>query len=243
MLRYPGSASETAIKPPTRSGRRGPGSAAPQIDAPDTTFFTGHATSDVGIDFVFTGVDPADTFRCMLADAPVLDDGQDARRWRRAIPTRRSTRRRRPTCRQARVTPPLAAPVTPPTPSSAPAAPANAKPATGPAPSGGTTAAVKHLTKAPSCVSRRSVTLHWRVPKGHHVVMSQLIVNGRVVTTLRPGAVQATVSLAGRPQRVVHVIVRARDDENLRLQTDRSYATCVAPNGHAALHSLVLQVS
>lgn len=225
---------------PPAAALAGTGPAAPQIDAPGTTFFTGHDTSDVGIDFVFAGGDPEDTFRCTLADAPVLDDNPALFDWQVDPSLNPSPPAHVP---PGPVTPPLTAPVPPPTPSYAPAAPANTKPATSPAPSGDTTAAVKHVTKAPSCVSRRSVTLHWRVPKGHHVVMSELIVNGRVVTTLRPGAVQATVSLAGRPQGVVHVIVRARDDEGLRLQTDRSYATCVAPNGHAALHSLVLLVS
>jgi hypothetical protein len=94
-----------------------------------------------------------------------------------------------------------------------------------------------------ACVSRRTLTIHWQLPKGVTAGAPWVLVNGHVVARLKPGALAAKVSLAGRRQTVVHVVVRARTSDGVLLQTDRHYATCVAHNDAAPLHTVVLHVA
>jgi hypothetical protein len=102
------------------------------------------------------------------------------------------------------------------------------------------TPTVPHVAKPTSCVSRRTLTVHWRVPRGEHTGAPQVLIDGRVVQTLKPAARSALIRLAGRPKTVVHVIIRAHTTGGRLVQTARTYATCVAKSDHAAVHTMVL---
>jgi hypothetical protein len=106
-------------------------------------------------------------------------------------------------------TPPPAATAAPvATPAAAPAAPA-------------ATAPVRQ-----ACISRRSVTLHWIVPKGQRVTSFTVAINGKRYANLPGRRTGVNVRMNGRPAEVVTVVVTARTRSGRKLGTTRRYQTC-----------------
>ncbi|WP_210494837.1 hypothetical protein [Patulibacter sp. SYSU D01012] len=120
----------------------------------------------------------------------------------------------------------------------APAAPAAATPA---APATGGSAAPSPGTIAPAaCVSRRSMTLHWRLPRGAKARGFVVTVGGERVRRLSGAARSATVSLAGRAAGPVRVRVETVG-RGPKLGTTRTYRTCLRPSqGRPGQPSIVL---
>lgn len=126
------------------------------------------------------------------------------------------------------------APVVAPT---TPAPPATTKPpATTPAAPAATPPATT-ITPA-ACVSRRSVTVHWKLPAGATAKGFKVLVDGTVVKRLPAKARAFTVALSGRPAAAVTVQVKAVGAD---LVTTRVYKTCGAKAGRADLATVVLK--
>ncbi|HEY4095284.1 MAG TPA: hypothetical protein VGM33_07240, partial [Baekduia sp.] len=106
------------------------------------------------------------------------------------------------------VTPPPAAPVATPAAAAAPAA--------GPAP----------VAVRKACISRRSVTLHWIVPKGRRVTSFTVNINGKRYANLPGRRTGVNVRMNGRPAQVVTVVVTARTRSGRKFGTTRRYQTC-----------------
>lgn len=108
-----------------------------------------------------------------------------------------------------------------------PAAPAPAADAPAPA-----------TTLAPhQCISRRSVNVHWALPKGAKAKAYKVVVDGKVVKTVSAKARAYKVSLAGRPAATVKVQVKA---VGAALATTRVYKTCAVKPGTGDLPTVVL---
>lgn len=77
------------------------------------------------------------------------------------------------------------------------------------------------------CVSRRSVTLHWRLPRGAKAKAFTVTINGKRVATLKGDRRSTKVALTGRPAQQVTVAVTATTRSGAKLRTTRRYQTCV----------------
>jgi hypothetical protein len=92
------------------------------------------------------------------------------------------------------------------------------------------------------CVSRRSVTLHWRMAKHVKAKSITVTVNGKKVASLKGGARSAKVSFAGRTKGTVKVVVTAKTASGKAYKTSRTYQTCVtAQAAKTPLATLVLK--
>ena len=122
-----------------------------------------------------------------------------------------------------------AAPVTPQAPSSTSASPAGS-PST-------------PATKASAgCLSRRAVTVHWRIPSGVRPGRIIVAVNGRTYKTLPARAREVTVSFAGMSGPApVTVRVRTHTGKRLTLHTVRALHICTPPRSPLTLPGLFLQ--
>jgi hypothetical protein len=90
----------------------------------------------------------------------------------------------------------------------------------------------------PSCVSRRSVAVHWALPAGAKAKGFKVLVDGKVVKLVSAKARAYTVSLAGRPAASVKVKVQA---VGAKLATTRVYKTCAAKSGTDELATVLLK--
>ncbi|WP_445148728.1 hypothetical protein [Baekduia sp. Peel2402] len=90
----------------------------------------------------------------------------------------------------------------------------------------------------PSCVSRRSVNVHWALPAGAKAKAFKILVDGKVVKTVSAKARSYRVSLAGRPAATVKVQVKA---VGAKLATTRTYKTCSAKAGNDELATVLLK--
>jgi hypothetical protein len=97
--------------------------------------------------------------------------------------------------------------------------------------------------KARPCVSRRTVTVHWRLPARTRAGAPKVLLDGHVVMRLKPSARSALINLAGHPKALVRVVVEARSSHGVLLRTQRTYATCLATGAHAPLQTMVLHVA
>jgi len=99
------------------------------------------------------------------------------------------------------------------------------------------------VTKASTgCLSRRAVTVHWRIPAGSRPGRIVVAVNGRTYKTLPSSARKVTVSLAGRSGPApVNVRVRTRTVRGLTLGTVRALHICTAPRSPLMLPNPFLQ--
>jgi hypothetical protein len=89
-----------------------------------------------------------------------------------------------------------------------------------------------------ACVSRRSVTVHWKLPAGAKAKGFKVLVDGKVVQRLSAKARAFTVALNGRPAAAVKVQVKALGAD---LTTTRIYKTCAGKAGPADLATVVLK--
>jgi len=96
-------------------------------------------------------------------------------------------------------------------------------------------------TAAPAmCISRRSVTLHWRTPRGQRVVSYTVTLNGARYATLPGKRGGVNVRMNGRPKQLVVVRVTARTASGARYATTRRYRTCAGNLRGAPLKTLSL---
>jgi hypothetical protein len=79
---------------------------------------------------------------------------------------------------------------------------------------------------APMCVSRRAVTLHWKVPAHQRVIAYSVRLNGTLYANLGSRRHGVNVRMNGRPKELVVVTVAARTATGRRLGTTRRYRTC-----------------
>jgi hypothetical protein len=90
-----------------------------------------------------------------------------------------------------------------------------------------------------ACVSRRSVTVHWKLPAGAKAPRGfAVLVDGKVARRLPAKARAFTLALAGRPAATVKVQVKAL---GTALATTRAYKTCAGRAGRADLATVVLK--
>ncbi len=89
------------------------------------------------------------------------------------------------------------------------------------------------------CVSRRSVTLNWRVPANSGVKSIKVTLNGRAYKTLSANARKFTVALDGRSEGTTNVRVVART-KGRALQTTRSYQLCTPKQSSKGISTLYL---
>lgn len=122
----------------------------------------------------------------------------------------------------------------------APPAPTIAPPPAAPSPPPTAPSPPPSAPKSATCVSRRTVTVHWRLPKGQHAGPPQVLIDGRLVATLKASARSALINLGGHPKAHVHVVIQARGTHGQRLRTARTYATCRPRTDRAPLRTLVL---
>jgi hypothetical protein len=112
----------------------------------------------------------------------------------------------------------------------------------------GVPAAAPPVTAAPSpsvpaahvCVSRRSVRMHWRVPKGAKHGRFTVVVNGVRRASLSRSARSFLVKLAGRTKSTVRVRVSTRS-RGRKLATTRTYRVCAGKVARKPLRSLKLR--
>lgn len=117
------------------------------------------------------------------------------------------------------------------TPAATPATPAAKPTATPAAPTAAP--AQNTIAPAPVCVSRRVVTVHWKLPKGAKARGFTVLVGGKVVKRL-PGSSRAVaVNLAGRTAGPVKVEIRTAG-RGPALSTTRVYRTCVRKSASTA---------
>jgi hypothetical protein len=96
--------------------------------------------------------------------------------------------------------------------------------------------------QTPSCVSRRSVTIHWALPRhAGRVTAVKVSVNGLRYATLRGRARKVTISMAGRPAQMVRVRIRATRSRGAALGGSRTYHTCGTGRPATRLTSLRLK--
>jgi hypothetical protein len=91
-----------------------------------------------------------------------------------------------------------------------------------------------------TCVSRRQMTIHWRVPEGAAAARFAIAVDGRRAASLPATARQYRVDLRGRPAAEVNVVVSTRDAGGRRLMTSRTFQTCAVRAERGALRSVYL---
>lgn len=92
-----------------------------------------------------------------------------------------------------------------------------------------------------ACVSRRAVTLHWRVPASERVRSYTVTVNGAAYATL-PGARRGVnIRMSGRPAEQLAVVVTARTASGRTYATTRRYRTCAGRLTGSTLKTLQLQ--
>jgi hypothetical protein len=90
-------------------------------------------------------------------------------------------------------------------------------------------------------VSRRTVTLHWKIAHGVEPGRIVVTVNGKAVRTLPPSARRVTLSFAGRTGRApVTVRVQTRTGSGLTLRTLRALHLCTPARAPRALPNLHL---
>jgi hypothetical protein len=77
-----------------------------------------------------------------------------------------------------------------------------------------------------TCVSTRTMRLHWSVAGGTRLRAFEIIVNGRSRATLAGSKRAFTLSLRGRPAQKVRVQIRAKTKAGARFGTTRNYVTC-----------------
>jgi hypothetical protein len=87
------------------------------------------------------------------------------------------------------------------------------------------------------CVSRRSVNIHWALPKGAKAKGFKVLVDGKVIKKVSATARAFKVSLAGRTAATVKVQVKAIGAD---LATTRVYRTCAAGKGGKAVVASVI---
>ncbi|MCU0314872.1 MAG: hypothetical protein MUC84_12540, partial [Solirubrobacteraceae bacterium] len=113
-----------------------------------------------------------------------------------------------------------------------PPAPAGPPPPAPPAPSAKPSAvafgSLVTLPSAKKCVSRRSLRIRLRVPKGVGVTSAEVRVNGKRVRTVKRARFGVPVDLRGLPKGRVTVSVRVRLADGRTITGTRTYRTCAA---------------
>jgi hypothetical protein len=95
--------------------------------------------------------------------------------------------------------------------------------------------------KAPAqCLSTRSETLHWKVPRRVHLRTATISVSGSKTRRLPSGTHTARVSLEGRPAGEVTVEIAAVAGNGRHYASERVYHLCRAGSGARSLGSLYL---
>jgi hypothetical protein len=111
-----------------------------------------------------------------------------------------------------------------------PPAPAGPPPPAPPAPSAKPSAvafgSLVTLPSAKKCVSRRSLRIRLRVPKGVGVSSAEVRVNGKRVRTVKRARFGVPVDLRGLPKGRVTVSVRVRLADGRTITGTRTYRTC-----------------
>jgi hypothetical protein len=92
-----------------------------------------------------------------------------------------------------------------------------------------------------TCVSRRGITIHWKVARRLDVVSSSLWVNGTLRRQLPGAAREARIEMAGMPARRVLVRVVATLRDGSRISGTRRYRTCTGRLAHPPLRTLHLR--
>jgi hypothetical protein len=114
--------------------------------------------------------------------------------------------------------------------------PAGATPGTTPpaaAPAAGAAPSPATIAPAPACVSRRVITVHWKLPKGARARGFEVLVGGKVVQRLKGTSRAAKVNLAGRGAGAVRVVIRTTG-RGPALAVTRVFRTCVRKSASTA---------
>jgi predicted phage tail protein len=96
-----------------------------------------------------------------------------------------------------------------------------------------------------ACVSRRSITVHWTMPRRAtaRAKAYKVLVGGKVVKTLGAKARAYKVSLAGRPAARVKVQVKGITASGKVYTTTRLYTTCASKAGAPTVPAVVLKAA
>jgi hypothetical protein len=92
-----------------------------------------------------------------------------------------------------------------------------------------------------ACVSRRSVTLHWRLPARERARSFSVTINGAPYATLPAGRQGANIRMGGRPAQQLAVVVTARTAAGRTYATTRRYRTCAGRLTGSTLRTLQLE--
>lgn len=93
---------------------------------------------------------------------------------------------------------------------------------------------------AAQCVSRRTLTVHWRLRKGVKPGRFTVSVSGKRPVSLPASARSAVVRMAGKPRTTVKVKITTRA-RGRKLGITRTFRTCDAKVKHPRLRSLLLR--
>jgi hypothetical protein len=84
------------------------------------------------------------------------------------------------------------------------------------------------LPKAPTCESRRVVTIRFNAPKGKTFTQARILLHGKTIKTLKGGDIKTKVSLKGLPRGRFTLQVKATTNDGQHLSQTRHYVTCVS---------------
>ena len=94
---------------------------------------------------------------------------------------------------------------------------------------------------APSCFSRRAMTINWIVQRSVRLRSIRVTVNGRLYARLAGSARKVRIDMRGRPRQTVKIRITARGRDGRRFATRRTYRTCRPYMDHPPLPTLRLR--